>query len=30
MKLSEFLHPDFVSVKVEMQNSCIIHLLFIF
>ena len=27
---AEFLHPDFVGVKVEMQNFCIIHLLLMF
>ena len=27
---AEFLHPDFVSVKVEMQNVCIIYLLLLF
>ena len=26
---AEFLHPDFVSVKVGRQNFCIIHLLLI-
>ena len=28
--LCRILHPDFVSVKVEMQISCIIHLLLTF